>query len=282
VKALILGAGGQLGAELAAVCGERGDTVHAFTRAELDVRDGARLRELVRHLRPDVVFNAAAYTAVDRAESEPDLAFEVNGHAVARVAQVCRDLVVPLVHYSSDYVFDGTATSPIPEDATPHPVGVYGRSKLEGEEAVSRSGADAWVVRSSWVYASRGRNFLSAIMERASRGQPLRVVSDQRGSPTFARDLARASRRLVEVGPHGVYHLTNSGECTWLDLARATLALAGLAAEVEPVTTAEWAAPAPRPAYSVLANTRWLALGEPPLRPWQEALAECVPEMGGA
>ena len=273
---LILGAGGQLGAELARVCAELGDEVVAAPRDQVDIADGARLRDVVRSQRPGVVFNTAAYTAVDRAESEPDRAELVNGRAVGRLAEVCRDLVVPVVHFSTDYVFDGTATGPIPEDAPTSPLNTYGLSKLHGEQALLKSGADGYVVRTSWVYGATGTNFVRTVLRITRETGEIAVVDDQIGAPTWARDLAVASRRLVEIAPPGVYHLSNSGQCTWFDVATAVVGFAGIDARVRPVATADYPTAAKRPAYSVLANRRWADLGEPPLRPWNEALEEYV------
>ncbi|MHB8508576.1 MAG: dTDP-4-dehydrorhamnose reductase [Candidatus Dormibacteria bacterium] len=274
---MVLGAGGQLGAELARQATARGDEVMALGHADLDIMDGSRLRELVRWFTPRVLFNAAAFTAVDRAETEPEVAQEVNGRAPARVAQVCRDMVVRLVHYSTDYVFPGDATAPIPEDAATAPVGIYGSSKLAGEQAVLRSGADAFVVRTSWVYGVEGNNFIRTVLRVTRQRGEMRVVDDQRGSPTWARDLAEASLSLVEGDEPGVYHLTNSGDCTWYELAAEVVRVAGIDARVIPISTAEYPTPARRPAYSVLANSRWKELGHPPLRDWREAVAEFVP-----
>jgi dTDP-4-dehydrorhamnose reductase len=279
MKVLVLGAGGQLGSELVRACLAAGDAVRQATRTEVDITDGARVRDLVRSERPDVVFNAAAYTAVDRAETEAEQAELINARAAGRVAEVCRDLVVRLVHYSTDYVFDGTATEPIPEDAPTAPQSVYGHSKLHGELAVRNSGADAYLVRTSWVYGAQGPNFVKTVLRVTREKGSMSVVDDQRGSPTWARDLAVASRRLLDAGPPDIYHLTNSGDCTWYELARAVVEIAGVDAEVSPISTAEYPTPAARPAYSVLANRRWAELGEPPLRPWRAALAELVPEL---
>ena len=198
---------------------------------------------------------------------------------MGRLAQVCRDLVVPLVHFSTDYVFDGTAHEPIPEDAAPAPVSAYGRTKLHGEVALLGSGADAYLVRTSWTYGLKGANFVKTVLRVSGENGEMSVVDDQRGSPTWVRDLAVASRRLVEVGPPGVYHLTNSSTCTWYELAKAVVEIAGIAAEIHPITTAQYPTPARRPAYSVLANQRWAELGQPPLRDWREALAEFIPEL---
>jgi dTDP-4-dehydrorhamnose reductase len=282
MKVVVLGAGGQLGSELVRATTAAGDEVIAATRSDIDVSDGAHLREVLRAERPWVVFNAAAYTAVDAAESETERAELINARAVARLAQVCRDMVVPLVHFSTDYVFDGSAREPIPEGAPTGPVSAYGRSKLHGEEALMRSGADAYLVRTSWVYGLVGSNFAKTVLRVTREKGSMSVVDDQRGSPTWARDLAVASRRLVDVGPPGTYHLTNSGECTWYDFARAVAELAGVDAEIRPITTADYPTAATRPAYSVLANQRWQELGEPPLRHWSQALTEFIPELLGA
>lgn len=281
MKVLVLGAGGQLGSELTRVCRSIGDEVVARNRAEVDIADGALVRGLVRAERPDVVFNAAAYTAVDRAETEPKAAELVNGRAVGRLAQICRDLVVPVVHFSTDYVFDGAASEPIPENTRTAPLSAYGRSKALGEDALLNSGADAYLVRTSWLYGVSGSNFVGTVVRVTRDTGKMSIVDDQRGSPTWARDLAVASRRLVEVGPPGVYHITNSGECSWYGLARAVVELTGIKAEIRPITTADYPTPARRPAYSVLSNQRWLQLGEPPLRHWREALAQMVPELLG-
>jgi dTDP-4-dehydrorhamnose reductase len=280
VKVLVLGAGGQVGAELVSACAATGDEVIGATHAEIDVADGARLRDVVRAQQPDVVFNAAAYTAVDRAEAESERAELINARAVSRLAQVCRDLVVPVVHFSTDYVFDGTATEPVPEDAPTAPLNAYGLSKLHGEEALLGSGAEAYLVRTSWVYGASGPNFVGTVLRVTREKRQISVVDDQRGAPTWARDLAVATRRLLDVGPPGVYHLSNSGECSWWELAGAIVELAAIEAEVHAIASSGYPTPARRPAYSVLANRRWAELGQPPLRPWRDALAEFLAEMG--
>jgi dTDP-4-dehydrorhamnose reductase len=278
VRVLVLGAGGQLGAELAAQARARGHDVVALARAELDVVDAAAVRARLLEVRADTIFNAAAYTAVDRAESEPELAMAINGTAPGVVATTAAEAGSRLVHYSTDYVFGGSATEPIPEDAPTSPLGVYGRTKLAGEEAVRAAGGDALLVRTAWVYGG-GTNFISTVLRITREQGTMRVVDDQRGSPSWARDLAVASLRLAEVGSPGTYHLTNSGECTWYELARLVVERAGISAEVVPITTAEYPTPARRPAYSVLDNRRWRGLGETSLRPWQDAVEEFMGEL---
>jgi dTDP-4-dehydrorhamnose reductase len=161
-------------------------------------------------------------------------------------------------------------------------VSAYGLSKLHGEEALLRSGADAYLVRTSWVYGASGPNFVKTVLRVTREKGEISVVDDQRGAPTWARDLAIASRRLLDVGTPGVYHLSNSGECSWYELARAVVELAAIDAAVRPIATADYPTAAKRPAYSVLANRRWAELGQPPMRPWREALAEFIPELVAA
>ncbi|MEA2645284.1 MAG: dTDP-4-dehydrorhamnose reductase [Chloroflexota bacterium] len=279
MRVLVFGAGGQLGGELVRVCRAQGDEVTALTRREVDLADVAHVHDRVVEGRPGVVFNAAAYSAVDRAEEDIAGANLVNAIAPRAIAAAAAEAGAPLVHFSTDYVFDGTATVPIAEDVEPNPLGVYGETKLVGEREVLESGASAYVVRTSWLYGGAGPNFPLTVLRLAREKGEMRIVDDQRGSPTWARDLAVAARRLVDVGDPGVYHLSNSGDCTWYELARAVVEERGLDATVHPIPTSEYPTPARRPAYSVLANSRWQALGEPPLRPWREALHDYVAEL---
>lgn len=251
MKVLVTGAGGMLAHAVVPELRSRGHEVVALDRAALDVTDAVQVQARVRAERPAAVIQCAAYTRVDDAEREEDRAHEVNARAAGIVASACREVGARFVYPSTDYVFDGTATSPYPPDAPTAPINAYGRSKLAGELA-SRA-ADALVVRTSWLYGPGGRNFVATILERAAAGKPVRVVQDQRGSPTSTRDLAAMLVALLERGaPAGVYHATNGGETTWYDLALAASAIAGIAALMEPCTSAEFVTAARRPAYSVL------------------------------
>jgi dTDP-4-dehydrorhamnose reductase len=217
----------------------------------------------------DIVINCAAYTNVDGAETEPERAERVNGDGVGALAARCRQVGATLVHFSTDYVFDGRATAPYPVDHPVAPIGSYGRSKARGELGVRESGARHLLVRTSWLHAPWGKCFPRTILELARTRERLRVVDDQRGRPTFAPHLARATLDLVNEGAEGIFHVTDGGECTWYGFAREVVARAGLACEVEPCTTAEMPRPAPRPAYSVLALEATEALlGPMPL--WTE------------
>lgn len=270
---LVTGAGGLLAHAVRHEFERRGHDVTALDRAALDVTDEAKVRDAVFDLRPDVVLHCAAYTRVDDAEREEDRAFLVNATAAGHVARACRDAGARFVYPSTDYVFDGTSATPYtPTDPT-NPIGAYGRSKLAGE-AAAREAGDYLIARTSWLYGAGGPNFVATMIERAREGQPLRVVDDQRGSPTWTGTLARALADLLEArAPSGVYHIANRGETTWYGLARDALRLAGIDAKLMPVPSDEFPRPAPRPAYSVLDVAATEAvIGE--IAGWREALAE--------
>jgi dTDP-4-dehydrorhamnose reductase len=280
VRALVAGAQGQLGQALCRRLGSR--VAFAADRAALDVRDAEAVAAAVRRTRPDVVFNAAAYNKVDAAESEAREAFAVNAEGALNLARAARAAGALMVHVSTDYVFDGTARRPYTEDDRPLPICVYGVSKLAGEMLVAAAAPDHLTVRTSAVLGrggSRGKggSFVERIVARARAGEPLRVVADQEFSPTLAEDLAQALLALVERDARGLVHVTNQGTCTWHELAEAALAHAGLQVPVQRIRAADLAAPAARPAYSVLDNARMRALGIPLLRPWRDGLAELLP-----
>lgn len=273
------GSAGQLGRELALRFG--GELAWAGGRDALDVTDARAVAELVARVRPDVVFNAAAYNRVDAAESEPERAFAVNALAPRALALAAREAGALVVHVSTDYVFDGAQARPYREDDPARPLSVYGESKRAGERHVLESGAEALVVRTSGVLgrggsAQKGGSFVDRILAQARAGKPLRVVADQRFSPTAASDLAGALLALVGLRARGLVHVTNEGSCSWHELAGAALAAAGLERPVEAITAAELRLPARRPAYSVLDNAHARALGLPPLRPWRDVLGELV------
>ncbi len=274
MKLLLTGAGGLLGHEFAALAPAAGHTLVALPRTELDVTDARAVHAALDRHRPDVVLNCAAYTAVDRAETAPAAAFRVNRDGARNVAAAAAERGCVMVHPGTDFVFDGRARRPYRPDDPVAPLGVYGRSKAEGERAVLDASSRHLVVRTSWLYGAGGRNFVSAILERAERGLPLRVVSDQRGRPTWARNLAGTILELLATRPpvSGVWHVADGGEATWLELAREALALRGLDADVEPVSTEAWGAPAPRPLYSVLDVSATEARLGRPMMPWREAL----------
>jgi dTDP-4-dehydrorhamnose reductase len=266
---VVLGAGGQLGTELRRVA-PSGWEVVALTRAEADLAEPTAAAAAVVAARPDVVLNAAAYTAVDQAEREPELALAVNAHAVEAIARAADAAGARLVHVSTDYVFDGAAHEPYPPDAPVAPLGVYGRTKLAGERAaLDVLGARATVVRTAWVYAACGRNFVHTMLRLMRERDEVRVVDDQLGTPTWARALAGACwRAAADPGVHGVHHWTDAGVASWYDFAVAiqeealALGLLARAVPVRPIRTADYPTPARRPSYAVLDRTGgWAALG---------------------
>ena len=278
---LVTGARGQLGGDLLAVlAGRPGECVTPLGRAELDLTDERQVRDVVRRwldgvgaARP-VVLNAAAYTAVDAAETDEETALLVNGRAPGWLAEELAGRG-RLVHVSTDYVFDGEATEPYPVDAPVAPRSAYGRTKAAGERAVAAAGGDAAVVRTAWVYGAHGGNFVRTMAGRALAGAPVSVVDDQVGSPTWAADLATG---LVALGARPgpvppVLHRTDAGAVSWYGLARAVYEEVGAdPALVSPTTTEAFPRPAPRPAWSVLDGSAWLAAGLPAPRPWRTAL----------
>ena len=272
---LIPGGTGQLGRELAARAPEGAD-VRAPGSADLDITNAGAVVEAVKSLAgsaslPPVVINAAAYTAVDAAEEDTNRAFAVNADGPRVLAAACSAHDVPLIHVSTDYVFPGDADRPYETDDELGPRSVYGVTKAAGEEAVLGSGARAWVVRTAWVYGAYGANFVKTMAKLAESRDSVSVVDDQRGSPTYVGHLAEATRAIVEL-PFGVYHVAAGGDCTWADFAEAIFEEAGLACRVRRITTSDFGAVAPRPAYSVLRTER----GAPPLPHWRDGLRDCL------
>lgn len=277
MKVLVTGAGGMLAHAVLAELEAGGHDVVARPRQALDVTDARAVERAVQEAAPDAVVQCAAYTRVDDAEEETEEAVVVNGAGTAHVARACRAVGARLVYPSTDYVFDGTASAPYPPDSPPSPINAYGRSKRAGEEAAAQA-EEFLVVRTAWLYGAGGGNFVRTILERARSGEPLRVVDDQRGSPTWTRVVARVFRSLLENdAPAGVYHATCRGETTWYGLALAVLALTGEQTEIEPVPTEALPRPAARPRYSVLdCSATESVVG--PLPPWREALADALEE----
>ncbi len=274
MKLLITGAAGQLGQALLGEAAARGWEAVATDVAEMDITDlEAVRRHLARH-RPEVVVNAAAATRVDDLEQDQDLAVKVNGLGPRNLAVACRQFQARLVHVSTDYVFDGAKPGPYLEWDAPNPLSVYGFSKLIGEELVRQQCPDHFIVRTAWLYGLPGPNFITAILAKGRTGQGLRVVNDQRGSPTSTLALAPQLLALAQTGAFGTYHATCQGEATWYEFALHILDRAGLKAPVAPCATAEYPRPARRPANSVLEN-RMLRLAGLDLMPsWQEAFQE--------
>jgi dTDP-4-dehydrorhamnose reductase len=266
LKALVLGAGGQLGQDLVALFG----VDSGLTHDQLSITDAGAVDAAIAERRPDVVFNCAAYNAVDRAESEAGAAMAINAQGPRNIAVACARHRARLVHFSTNFVFDGTLDRPYVETDEPSPLGVYARSKLEGERAVLETLPDALMLRTAAVFGGRrGASFPERILQRAHSGQPLRVVADQKINPTYTADLAQAAVELAADGMHGVVHVVAEGCCAWDELARAVLEAVGLGMPVESVPASAYPTPARRPANGCLTTVRYRAL-----RPWPQALRD--------
>ena len=283
MKILMLGKTGQVGGALTPLlrqlAGSSADeAVVTLGRADVDLSDAAALAQAVQRVQPSLIVNAAAHTAVDRAETEPDIAFAINAVAPGVLAEQAAKLNALLVHYSTDYVFDGSQRTPYRESDPTHPLGVYGESKLAGEQAVQDSGCRHLLLRTSWVYDSTGRNFLTTMLRLAKQHGKLRVVGDQHGSPTSAAMIAEASLQLIRsmlnqpAMQGGLYHLTAQGQTTWHGFAQAIMRKAGLDVPIEAITTADYPTPAKRPAYSVLDSSKLQREFNYRLPDWQQAL----------
>ena len=271
---LVCGAGGMLGRAWLELCAARGLEARGADLPGFDLADEA---SIARHVTGDLraVVNCAAYTDVDGAETHEALATAINGEGVARLVARCAAVGVPLTPSSTDYLFDGRASAPYPTDGPAAPLNAYGRSKRGGEEALLASPGPHLLIRTSWLYAPYGKNFVLTIAKLASEREELRVVDDQRGRPTSAEHLARLSLALLERGERGVFHGTDGGECTWFELAREIAARVAPACRVVPCTSAEFPRPAPRPSYSVLDLSRTeAALG--PIPGWRDNLADVL------
>lgn len=280
-KILITGADGMLAADLVPVLRTKGHDVVACGRAQLDVTNAPQARAVIDAEKPKVVIHCAAYTNVDGAEADPDAAYALNRDGAKNVAEACRDAGAAMCYISTDYVFDGTATRPWLADDPTNPLGVYGKSKLAGEQAVAGTLAQHWIVRTSWLYGRGGKNFVDTMRKLAREKDELAVVDDQHGAPTWTVDLAGALDDLVMTVAYGTYHLTGGGETTWCGLTRKIVELEGLPTRVRSITTAELNRPAPRPAYSMLDNGMLKQANLVPLPAWEDSLARYLALMPG-
>src|SRR5512135_74250 len=275
LRILLTGRNGQVGWELERKLAPLGEVI-ATDRSTLDLADPDQIRRAVREAKPEVIVNAAAYTAVDTAESEPELAMRINGFAPGVLAEEAKRLGALLVHYSTDYVFDGEKATPYVEDDPPNPINVYGRTKLEGERAIGAADCRHLILRTSWVYGARGKNFLLTILRLAREGRELRVVDDQIGAPTASFAIAQATAQLVRASARGLYHLCAAGAASWCGFARAIVAHAGIAASVTAIRTEDYPTLAKRPRNSRLDCSKLRAKQSVSLAPWDEALAEVM------
>lgn len=273
---IVLAGGGMLGRAVIAALRARGASPVTADRPAFDLTSPASIRRAVD--RPALVINCAAYTNVDGAEQSPDLAMQVNAAGVAVLARRCNEVDALLVHYSTDYVFDGQASGPYPPHHPKRPINTYGRSKSAGEDEIAASGADFLLLRTSWLYAPWGRNFVRTIGKHAAQQPALRVVNDQTGRPTSAEQLAETTVAMVAAGARGIHHATDAGSCTWFQFASAIVGGLALSTRIEPCTTADFPRPAARPVYSVLDTTSTDSLIGP-RRPWTSALSDVLPRL---
>ena len=285
MKILISGQHGQVSRELQTHLKGLGELV-VLGREQLDLADPAQIRHQVQSIRPHLIINAAAHTAVDQAESEPDLAFAINATAPQVFAEQAQELGIPLIHYSTDYVFDGSKNAPYTEADAPNPLSVYGRSKRAGEQAISAVAGQHLILRTSWVYSTHGRNFLLTMQRLLQEKPHLRIVADQIGAPTWAATIARSTAQLIErwqagrAGPWGVYHLSAGGETSWFGFAQAIAAhlqaMGRPCASLEPIPTGDYPTPATRPLNSRLDCSRLQQQWGVSQPDWRSALHECL------
>ena len=278
MRVLVIGCNGQLGSALMPVLARnRSLAVLGIDYPDIDIADPHSIDLVFGGFDPDFVINCAAYTAVDDAETNEDAAMRINGLGPRYLADECRKSGTWMVHVSTDYVFDGSATSPYAEDETPSPASAYGRTKLAGDQAVQELlPTSHYLIRTAWLYGLQGSNFVKTMLRLEKERDTVSVVTDQVGQPTYAADLATQIGLLLDRHPApGTYHGTNSGEVSWFEFTREIFRLAGADPDrVRPTTSAEFVRPAPRPAYSVLGHDRWMQEGLQEMRPWREALQQ--------
>lgn len=266
---LVTGAGGLLG-RIVARQAAKTDVVHAFAREQLDVSDSAAVLEVMHSIRPTLVVHCAALTNVDECESDADRAWQVNAEGPGYVAAAAAEVGAEIVAVSTDYVFDGES-GPYVESDDSNPIQEYGRTKAAGEERVREANPRHYIVRSAWIYGAGGKSFLSRVPELIGKGEPIRAISDQRGSPTFAEDLSEAIITVAGTDRYGTYHVVNEGSCTSAEFTRHAVEYTSAQIDVEDVSRLDLLRLAPRPAHTALVGRRWVAAGFAPLRPWRRA-----------
>ncbi len=275
MKILITGSNGMLGHDLQEVLKDKHELI-LTTSETLDITDKDQAMNVICENKPDMVINSAAYTDVDGCEENHDVAYCVNGDGVRNLALACKEIDCPLLHISTDYIFNGENDKPWVEDDEIGPINVYGRSKLKGEQAILEILDKYFIVRTAWLYGINGKNFPKTMLELSQNHSQITVVYDEVGSPTYTPDLAFAISQLIETDYYGIYHITNSGSCSWCEFAKYIFEVADIDVEVIPVTASEFARPAPRPSYSILENKNWIKNGFKPLRSYKEAIKEYV------
>jgi dTDP-4-dehydrorhamnose reductase len=281
-KILIVGAHGQLGQDMKTMASSAGYSVSGVDVPDIDITDPVATRKVIAAHAPEVIINCSAYTAVDACETHEREAFAVNSDGVAHIAQAARETNARVVHFSTDYVFDGFKTGPYIESDVPNPQSVYGKSKLEGDRRLEKTLPDYIILRVAWLYGIHGQHFIKKIRERALQmrgtGKPLKVVTDEVGTPTYTIDVCRQTLKLLSMDHRGTFHCTNEGFCNRFEFAREILNSYAINVPLEPCTSKDFVLPAPRPAYSVLENKRLKELGINVMRDWKVAFGEYVQE----
>jgi dTDP-4-dehydrorhamnose reductase len=275
MKILITGANGLLGHELSSLLKDH--TLILLSHSQLDISDSESVNKQIDSSSPDIIINSAAYTQVDACETNYDLAFQSNAIGPKNLAIKCKQLGIPLIHISTDYVFEGNEkkNSPLVENDKLGPKTVYGKTKLEGEKMVQENCEKYFILRTAWLYGE-GKNFVKTMLSLSKKNNELKVVNDQIGSPTYAKDLAKAIKEIIEKksDKYGIYHVTNKGEVSWYEFAKKIFEIKNIEIKVNPCTSEEFPRPAPRPHYSVLSNQKWIDAGFTPMRDYEEALNE--------
>ncbi|AEH46351.1 dTDP-4-dehydrorhamnose reductase [Parageobacillus thermoglucosidasius] len=274
MKVVVTGANGQLGQELVRQLQQTNFELYPFTKSELDITNESIVNEVITKIEPDIIINAAAYTKVDQAEIEEETAYLVNAFGQRNLVVAAEKVGAKICYISTDYVFDGSSMIPYREYDRTNPLGVYGKSKLVGEELTKSLCSRYFIVRTAWVYGEFGQNFVKTMLRLAKEKEEIHVVNDQIGSPTYTVDLARFIIDLVQTDKFGIYHCTNSGSCSWYEFATAIFEESNINVKVNPITTEQLPRPAARPKYSVLDNFAMKVNGFPMLRHWREALKE--------
>jgi dTDP-4-dehydrorhamnose reductase len=274
MKIIVTGANGQLGQELVRQLQQTNFELYPFTKSELDITNENIVNEVITKIEPDIIINAAAYTKVDQAEIEEETAYLVNAFGQRNLAVAAEKVGAKICYISTDYVFDGSSMIPYREYDRTNPLGVYGKSKLVGEELTKSLSSRYFIVRTAWVYGEFGQNFVKTMLRLAKEKEEINVVNDQIGSPTYTVDLAHFIIDLVQTDKFGIYHCTNSGSCSWYEFAIAIFEESNINVKVNPITTKQFPRPAARPKYSVLDNFAMKVNGFPMLRHWHEALKE--------
>jgi dTDP-4-dehydrorhamnose reductase len=276
---LVTGSNGQLGKELKQIADNYSQFTFVFaSREDLKLHHFGLVENFFIATKPQYCINCAAYTAVDKAENEQDMAMLVNGEAVGHLAAICKKYQTKFIHISTDYVFDGESETPYKEDDATGPINTYGESKLLGEQLCMKEDADAIIIRTSWVYSSFGHNFVKTMMRLMNERNELNVVSDQIGSPTYAADLAKAIMDIISSGKweSGIYHYSNEGKISWFEFAQAIKEITGSKAVVHPILTAEYPTPAKRPKFSLLNKDKIKTVYQLEIPAWKDSLAKCV------